>query len=88
MAKETGGAHLPHKASWNQMNIEFRSYAAIHLRIPDSGIDWLDKMIAKAERRDLAAQVFQAIHTQGVPWDTIYQNVDTVVATMLRAKGE
>ena len=79
---------LEEKKLWGQASLTPRVYAAIHLRIPDSGIDWLDKMIAKAERRDLAAQVFQAIHTQGVPWDTIYQNVDTVVATMLRAKGE
>ena len=33
--------------------------AAIELRIPESGIDWLDKMIAKAERRDIAVKLLQ-----------------------------
>lgn len=59
--KDTGGAHLAHKAYWDQVNMEFRSYAAIHLRIPDSGIDWLDKMIAKAERRDIATKAMQGL---------------------------
>lgn len=35
--------------------------AAIELRIPESGIDWLDEMIAKAERRDIAVEAFKAI---------------------------
>jgi hypothetical protein len=33
-----------------------RQYAAIKLRIPDSGTDWLDRMILKSKRDDLAAQ--------------------------------
>ncbi len=40
---------------------DLREYAAIHLRIPDSGIDWLDKMIAKAERQDIAAKAMQGM---------------------------
>ena len=78
MNKETGGAALIN-------GIDLRVMAAIELRIPDSGIPWLDEMIARAEKRDIAAKVFQAVHTQGIPWDTIYQNVDTVVARLLRA---
>ena len=38
-----------------------REYAAIELRIPDSGIDWLDEMIAKAERRNIAVQAMQGM---------------------------
>ncbi|MEN5278115.1 hypothetical protein ABE527_14330 [Brucella sp. TWI432] len=33
-----------------------RQYAAIHLRVPESGDDWLDLMIRKANLRDTAAQ--------------------------------
>ena len=29
-----------------------RAYAAIQLRVPDSGIDWLDRMIERARRFD------------------------------------
>ena len=39
--------------------IDLRVMAAIELRIPDSGIDWLDEMIARAEKRDIAAQAMQ-----------------------------
>ena len=28
--------------------MDLRQYAAIHLRLPDSGLDWLDEMIRKA----------------------------------------
>ena len=28
-------------------------YAAIHLRVPDSGIDWLDKMIRRSRELDV-----------------------------------
>jgi len=29
-----------------------RAYAAIHLRVPDSGIEWLDKMIERSRELD------------------------------------
>ncbi len=38
-----------------------RQYAAIHLRIPDSGIGWLDKMIAKAEKRDITVEAMTVL---------------------------
>ncbi len=34
-----------------------REYAAIHLRVPDSGSDWLDKMIEQRLRDEVAAKV-------------------------------
>lgn len=34
-----------------------RQHAAIELRVPDSGVDWLDEMIRKARRMDLAGQI-------------------------------
>ena len=32
--------------------MSMRVYAAIHLRVPDSGIEWLDKMIEKSRELD------------------------------------
>lgn len=44
-----------------QQGMTLRQYAAIKLRIPDSGTDWLDRMILKAKRDDLAAQAMQGL---------------------------
>ena len=38
-----------------------RQYAAIHLRVPNSGDDWLDDMIAKARRVDAAEKAMQGL---------------------------
>ena len=35
--------------------MSLRTYAAIHLRVPDSGIDWLDEMIKRSRELDRAA---------------------------------
>ncbi len=32
--------------------LSLRAYAAIQLRVPDSGIDWLDKMIERSRKLD------------------------------------
>lgn len=37
-----------------------RQYAAIHLRVPNSGDDWLDDMIREAQRNDFAAKAMAA----------------------------
>ncbi len=49
---------LQHDESFNGMNL--RQYAAIKLRVPDSGADWLDDMIRKSQRNELAARAMQA----------------------------
>lgn len=36
-----------------------RQYAAIHMRVPNSGDDWLDDMIREAQRNELAAKAMQ-----------------------------
>lgn len=38
-----------------------RQYAAINLRVPDSGTDWLDEMIRTSQRNELAAKAMQGI---------------------------
>ena len=56
--------------------MNLRQYAAIKLRVPNSGTDWLDAMIVEAKRDELAAKASQAAikrvnaqagHTPG-PW--------------------
>lgn len=37
-----------------------REYAAIKLRVPESGTDWLDEMIRKSVRDEFAAKAMQA----------------------------
>jgi len=70
MSKETGGPAFPGEqgetleGTWNQTwcsGMTLQAYAAIELRIPDSGLSWLDKMIAKAERRDIAVKAVQGL---------------------------
>ena len=38
--------------------ISERAYAAIHLRVPDSGLPWLDEMIERGGGMSLSATVF------------------------------
>jgi hypothetical protein len=47
--------------------MSLRQYAAIKLRVPESGTDWLDDMIRKSLRTDLAAKAMQALITEP-PW--------------------
>jgi hypothetical protein len=48
-----------------------RQYAAIKLRVPNSGTDWLDDMIRTSLRDDLAAKAMRGFiacpNTQGEP---------------------
>ena len=39
--------------------MDLRQYAAIKLRVPDSGLDWLDEMIRKSLRDELAGKAMQ-----------------------------
>lgn len=50
-----------HGIAWNdsQTGMTLRQYAAIQLRVPESGTDWLDDMIRESLRDDLAANVLQ-----------------------------
>ena len=38
-----------------------RAYAAIHLRVPNSGLEWLDEMIREAMRQEFAAKAMEAM---------------------------
>lgn len=42
----------------NPVELSKREFAAITLRVPQSGIDWLDEMIRTANRRDMVTQIY------------------------------
>lgn len=46
---------------YQEPGITLRQYAAIKLRIPDSGSDWLDAMIKKSLRDGFAGQAMQGL---------------------------
>jgi hypothetical protein len=50
-----------------------RQYAAIKLKVPDSGTDWLDEMIVKSLRNDFAAKAMQGY----VLTDALVNDTDT-----------
>ena len=65
---ETGGSAFPlydHRGDGQQFLAEIgmtmRQYAAIHLRVPNSGADWLDDMIAEAREMDAAERAMQGL---------------------------
>jgi len=62
--KETGGPAFPtvdtdYCAAKEGMTL--RQHAAIKLRVPDSGTEWLDEMICEAKRDDFAGQALPSL---------------------------
>lgn len=51
--------------SKNFEGMSLREYAAIKLRVPDSGTDWLDAMIERSLRDEFAGKAMQA-HCSGL----------------------
>lgn len=55
-------------ASLDSRYLSEREYAAIHLRVPNSGTDWLDEMIRDSLKTELAAKAMQGILAyEGLP---------------------
>lgn len=53
MEKETGGQAFPSTHPHGKEDgMTLRQYAAIHLKVPNSGTDWLDEMIEEANKLD------------------------------------
>ena len=50
-----------HGFNQGEPGMTLREYAAIQLKVPDSGTDWLDDMIRKSQRNDLAAKAMQTL---------------------------
>ena len=59
---ETGGPAFPHTLRGHpiETGMTLRQYAAINLRVPNSGTDWLDEMIRQSLRDELAGKAMQA----------------------------
>ncbi len=77
---ETGGPAFPcevapdsihenaHQCSHHTMlqyGMNLRQYAAIKLRVPNSGTDWLDEMIRESLRDRMAEKAMQALLSDG-----------------------
>jgi hypothetical protein len=59
----TGGPAFPcpeTEKHYKDEGMTLRQYAAIKLKVPDSGTDWLDDMICKSQRDDFAAKAMHA----------------------------
>lgn len=71
--KETGGPAFPCERDHgpkleSSEGMTLRQYAAIKLKVPDSGIDWLDEMITKSLCDDFAAKAMhQMLHGAVLP---------------------
>ena len=60
-------AELAHEMTDNQLlkatkqlaGMTLRHYAAIHLKVPNSGDEWLDEMITESAHKDFAAKAMQ-----------------------------
>jgi hypothetical protein len=68
MNQDTSGPALPTGTGGNtpySTGMTLRQYAAIKLKVPDSGHDWLDEMITKSIRDGIAAKVLQGICASG-----------------------
>lgn len=61
---ENGGPAFPHDTSarfCERSGMTLRQYAAIKLRVPNSGTDWLDEMIRQSLRNEFAAKAMPAV---------------------------
>ncbi len=63
MSDNTGGYAFPHTNHHGHKleGMTLREYAAIKLKVPDSGTVWLDEMIAQSLRDEVAAKAMQAL---------------------------
>lgn len=65
--KSDSGPAFPFEEEWRSSSgMSLRQYAAIKLRVPDSGLPWLDEMIEKSRRDDVIEKI-AAIYMQDVP---------------------
>lgn len=78
-----------------ECGMSLRQYAAIELRVPNSGTDWLDEMIRTSLRDELAAKAMQAIwsclHPDAVRSESIVftaKDAHLLADAMLASRGE
>ena len=61
---KTGGPAFPRQPGW-YAGMTLRQYAAIKLRVPNSGTDWLDEMIRESLRDEMAKVAMNALEFRG-----------------------
>ncbi len=61
-----GGPAFPSNRDMRYGGMTLRQYAAIKLRVPNSGTDWLDEMILTSLRDDLAAKAVPLFGTRSL----------------------
>ena len=77
-----------------ECGMSLRQYAAIELRVPNSGTDWLDEMIRTSLRDDLAAKAMQGMAGSHAYCERGWDQKDLVgqayelADAMLAARGE
>ena len=75
----------------HQRGMTLRQYAAIKLKVPDSGTYWLDDMIRKSQRDDFAAKALQGfIGTEtegGMLYDRVAEVAYMYADAMLKARN-
>ena len=85
MTDKTGGPAFPRADDVSNSNsgMSLREYAAITLRVPSSGIDWLDDMIREARRMDYAGQALANEYAKCSSPDAVAFFVNEVADAML-----
>lgn len=89
------GPAFPHP-NYLHEGMSLRQYAAIKLRVPDSGIDWLDDMIRTSMQDEFAAKAMQQIiplcvrdsRAEGFTYEEhVAENAFAFADSMLKARG-
>ena len=68
---EDGGPAFPYIQGQQYCGMTLRDYAAIKLKVPDSGKKWLDDMILESLRNDLAAKAMEGNISSCSPGGTL-----------------
>lgn len=78
--------------SMRDSGMSLRTYAAIKLRVPESGIDWLDDMIRKSLRDSFAANVLPSYLEEASDYVTLQRvgaaSYETADAALKARKGD
>jgi hypothetical protein len=63
---EDQGAFPINNSFMSEKGLTKREYAAIELRVPNSGAAWLDDMISQRQRDEIAAEVLPQVYASTV----------------------
>jgi hypothetical protein len=89
--KETGGPAFPNEGGtgnlWNDKGMTLRQYAAIKLKVPNSGTDWLNDMIRQSIKDDFAAMAMDAfLSRDGGTYEQDAECAHKMADAMLKAR--